>query len=153
MAVSYAALADSFRLRISTIHYVIKEVCEAIWKSLAPLHVPVPTTEMLLATLNDFCLKWNFLKCVGSIDGKHIRLKCLSNSGSMYYNYKHYYCVVLQGLADSWYRFITIGVGAYGRQSDGEIFVTVHSISFCAVIISICLMLRNYHYQMWNFHL
>jgi hypothetical protein len=30
MDVSYAALADSFRLKISTIHYIIKEVSEVI---------------------------------------------------------------------------------------------------------------------------
>jgi len=119
---SFAALADSFRLGISTIHYVIKEVCEAIWKTLAPLHMPVPTTEMLLATSNEFYLKWNFPNCVGSIGGKHIRLKCPSNSDSIYYNYKHYYSTVLQGLADLRYRFIAIDVGAYGKQSDGEIF-------------------------------
>jgi len=64
---SYAALADSFRFGISAIHYIIKEVCEAIWKTMAPLHMPVLTTEMLLATSNEFYLKWNFLNCVGSI--------------------------------------------------------------------------------------
>jgi hypothetical protein len=37
----------------------------------------------------------------------------------MYYNYKHYYYIVLQGLADAWYKFITFDVGAYGKQSDG----------------------------------
>ena len=40
----------------------------------------------------------------------------------MYYNYKHYYSIVLQGLADAQYRFIAIDVGAYGKQSDGGIF-------------------------------
>jgi len=40
----------------------------------------------------------------------------------MYYNYKHYYSTVPQGLADARYRFIAIDVGAYGRQSDGGIF-------------------------------
>jgi len=68
--VSYAALADSFRLGISTIHYIMKEVCEAIWETLAPLHMPVPTTEMLLVTSNEFYLKWNCPNCVGSIHGK-----------------------------------------------------------------------------------
>jgi hypothetical protein len=75
MGASYAALADSFRLGISTIHY--------IKKTMAPLHMPVPTTEMLLATSNKLYLKWNFPNWVGSIDGKHIWLKCPSNSGSM----------------------------------------------------------------------
>ena len=39
---SYAALADSFRLGIFTIHCIIKEVCEAIWKTMAHFHMPVP---------------------------------------------------------------------------------------------------------------
>ena len=89
---------------------------------MAPLHMPVLTTEMLLATSNEFYLVWNFPNCVGSTDGKHIRLKCPSNSGSMYYNYKNYYSIVLQGLADARYIFIAIDVGAYGKQSDGGIF-------------------------------
>jgi hypothetical protein len=83
MGVSYAALADSFRLGISAIHYIIIEVCDAIWKTLEPLHMSVRTIEMLLATSNEFYLKWNFPNCVGRIDGKHIQLKCPSNSDSM----------------------------------------------------------------------
>jgi hypothetical protein len=81
-------MADSFRLGISTIHYIIKEVCEAIWKTMTPLHMPVSTTEILLATSDEVYLKWNFPNCEGSIDEKHIQLKFPSNSGSMYYNYK-----------------------------------------------------------------
>jgi hypothetical protein len=81
----------------------------------------VPTTEMLLAISNEFYLKWNFPNCVSSIDGKHIRLKCPSNSGSMYCNYKHYYSIVLQGLADARYRFFAIDIVAHGKQSDGGI--------------------------------
>ena len=73
---SYAALADSFRLGIFTSQYIIKELWKAIWKTMAPLHVRVPTAEMLLATSNEFYLKWNFPNCVGSIDEKHRRLRC-----------------------------------------------------------------------------
>jgi hypothetical protein len=69
MGAYYAALANPFRLGISTIHCIIKEVCEAIWKILVPLHMPLPTTEMLLATSNKFYLNWNFPNCVGSING------------------------------------------------------------------------------------
>jgi hypothetical protein len=39
----------------------------------------------------------------------------------MYYDYKHYYSIVLQGLANALYRFIAIDVSAYGKQSDGRI--------------------------------
>jgi hypothetical protein len=45
----------------------------------------------------------------------HIRLKCPSNSGSIYY-------IVLQGLADARYRFIAIDADAYGKQLDCGIF-------------------------------
>jgi hypothetical protein len=92
--------------------------------------MPVPTTEMLLVMSNEFYLKWNSPKCIGSIDGKNIQLKCPSNSGSMYYNYKHYCSIVLQGLADARYRFIAIDVCACGKQSDSGFFITVHCISF-----------------------
>jgi hypothetical protein len=47
---------------------------------------------------------------------------CRQFHDSMYYNYKHYYSIVLQGLADARYRFTAIDVGAYGKQSDGRIF-------------------------------
>jgi hypothetical protein len=40
----------------------------------------------------------------------------------MYYNYKHYYYILLQGLAYARYRFIAIDVGAHGKRSDGGIF-------------------------------
>ena len=89
---------------------------------MALLHMPVPTAELLLATSNEFYLKWNIPNCVGSIDGKHIRLKFPSNSGSMYNSCEHYYSIVLQWLADGRYRFIAIDVGAYGNKSDGGIF-------------------------------
>jgi hypothetical protein len=84
--------------------------------------MPVPTTEMLLATSNEFYINWNFPNGVGSIDGKGIRLKRPPNSGSMHYNYKHYYPIVLQGLTDLRYRFIGIDVGPCEKHSDGEIF-------------------------------
>jgi hypothetical protein len=84
--------------------------------------MPEPTSEMQLSASDEFFQRWNFPNCIGSIDGKHIRLKCPSNSGSMYYNYKQYYFIVLQAVADARYRFIGMDVGAYGKQSDGGIF-------------------------------
>jgi hypothetical protein len=38
----------------------------------------------------------------------------------MYYNYKHYYSISLQGFADARYRSIVVGV--HGKRSDGGIF-------------------------------
>lgn len=60
--------------------------------------------------------------CLGSIDRKHIRLKCPPYSGTMYFNDKNFFSVVLQAVADANYKFITINVGGYGKQSDGGTF-------------------------------
>lgn len=38
----------------------------------------------------------------------------------MFFNYKGYFSVVLQGIVDANYKFITVEVGACGKQSDGR---------------------------------
>lgn len=51
------------------------------------------------------------------IDGKHCRIKCPPNAGSQFYNYKHFYSIVLITVAEAQYNFILIDVGAYGRDN------------------------------------
>jgi hypothetical protein len=48
----------------------------------------------------------------------HIRIKCPTKAGSLFFNYKQFFSIVLQGVADSESRFIFINIGAYGKQSD-----------------------------------
>nr|CAI5870515.1 unnamed protein product [Callosobruchus analis] len=93
--------------------------------------MPTPTTESLRKSVTDFYNNnWNFPHEVGCLDSKHVRVICPQNSGSMFYNYKHYYSVVLQGLVDSNYRFIAVDVGGYGKQSDGETYLASDLFSF-----------------------
>nr|CAH7754469.1 unnamed protein product [Callosobruchus chinensis] len=81
-----------------------------------------PTTADFLRISEEYNRLWDFPNCIGALDGKHIRIKYPSHSGSMFFNYKHYFSIVLQGLVDDHYRFISIDVGGYGKQSDGATF-------------------------------
>ena len=78
--------------------------------------------EEWLEISDQFQRRWNFDHCIGAIDGKHIEIDAPPNSGSMYYNYKGYFSIVLLAVVDADYRFIYISVGSTGKQSDGGVF-------------------------------
>lgn len=65
---------------------------------------------------------------MGSIDGKHIAIKPPPNSGSLYFNYKHFFSVILLALVDANYKFLYVSVGAVGRSGDAGVFAnsTLH---------------------------
>lgn len=84
--------------------------------------MPVSTECMWQNIINEFWDKTNSPNYIGALDGKHIRLKKPPKSGSMYFNYKKHFSIVLLALADAKSKFICVDVGAYGSQGDSRIF-------------------------------
>lgn len=106
----------------NTIGGIVRETTRAIWRYLQPLYMPVPTEIDWRKKAERFYELWDLPNCLGSIDGKHFRIKKLSKSGSCYYNYKGFFSIVLMACADADGLFTTIDVGAAGRNSDGAVF-------------------------------
>jgi len=65
----------------------------------------------------NFGHRWNFYNCIGAMDGKHFKINPPLQLGSLYYNYKDYFSVVLLAVVDAQLRFI-YDVGTNGRISD-----------------------------------
>ncbi|XP_039299417.1 uncharacterized protein LOC120355158 [Nilaparvata lugens] len=87
-----------------------------------PIYMPTPDENLWKKVAEEFQDRWNFPHCIGTIDGKHVEIQALPNSGSTFYNYKKYFSTVLLGLVDSQYRFIAIDTGSYGKECDSTIF-------------------------------
>lgn len=119
---SFWSLAFAFRMGKTTVASIVNDTTEAIWDLLREECLPFPNKRMWQDIADDMYVKTNFPNCIGSIDGKHIRTKCPKNSGSDYFNYKNFYSIVLQAVANSDCKFIAIDVGCKGRQSDGGVF-------------------------------
>lgn len=118
----YADLYYTCRMGVSTISGIIKEVCTAIWEELQDECLPQPTTEKWLQIAAKFQQVTNFPNCISAIDGKHIRIINPHGGGSMFYNYKSFFSIVLLAMSDANYCFTYINVGSCGKNSDSSIF-------------------------------
>jgi hypothetical protein len=89
---------------------------------LEPLFLPVPKQGTWERIAKSYSELWNLPNCIGSIDGKHIRVKYFRNTGSRNINYTGYVSIVLMAVADKNGLFTIIVVGDLGRNSDGAVF-------------------------------
>lgn len=118
----FQTLSFNFRLGHSTVQTIVSETSTVIWDVLQTIVMPKPTKELLQKCAEKFESIWNFPNCVAAIDGKHITIQAPAGSGSLYFNYKKTFSIVLLAMVDAEYRFIAVDVGGYGKNSDGGIF-------------------------------
>lgn len=119
---SFRSLSFGFRISHCYISKIVKEVLLAIHVQLLHVLLPPPTENDLKDRAKEFWEQWNFPNCVGAIDGKHVRIVCPSKSGSLYFNYKEYFSIVLLAIVDANYKFLAVDIGSYGKEGDSGIF-------------------------------
>lgn len=119
---SFSSLAFAFRISSSYISRIVRKVLSVLRKKLPPIFLPPLTPDQLKTKSEEFGRKWHFPNCVGAIDGKHVRMFSPALSGSLYFNYKHFFSIVLLAVVDANYKFIFTDVGSYGKEGDSGIF-------------------------------
>ena len=119
---SFKTIGFSYRVGASTVGNIVEETCNAPWVSLVNTHMKMPTEDQCKFLAGKFQSKWNFPNCVGAIDGKHVNFQAPPNSGSLYFNYKGTFSLVLMALVDADYCFTAVDIDSYGSNSDGGIF-------------------------------
>jgi len=100
---------------------IIRETVASIISVLHGEFLPSPTKEVWVQNEKRFRKQWNFPNAIGSLDGKHIRVKSPPSSGSLYYNYKGFFSIVLLAIANADFQFTAVDIGAYGSESDSGI--------------------------------
>lgn len=110
-----------FRMGVSTVRMIVLEVCEVLWDVLVSEYMPEIDEHEWQKISREFNEMWNLPNCCGAIDGKHVAIQCPPNSGSLFFNYKHFYSIHLLGVCDANYSFVAVDIGGYGGNSDGGI--------------------------------
>jgi len=57
--------------------------------------------------------------CVGTFDEKQVEIQIPPNSGSLFFNYKKTFSIVLIAACDYKYMFTLVNIGSYGNSDDG----------------------------------
>lgn len=77
-----------YRIGRFTSDKIIQDTCTIIYEELSKTEFMTYNAENWKSVADSFEIKWNIPNCIGAIDGKHIRIICPPNAGSLYFNHK-----------------------------------------------------------------
>ncbi|XP_073398708.1 uncharacterized protein [Dendrobates tinctorius] len=117
-----SSLHFQYQIGISTLSGIVAYTCRALWNILCTEFMPLPTAEKWVYIAEKFWTVCNFPNCLGTVDGKHIRIIKPKRTGSEYYNYKKYFSTVIMAIADADCLFVAVDIGAFGRGNDSQDF-------------------------------
>ena len=93
---TFKCLHFQFRRSRSAISYIVIECCLAIYELSGPTSPKVPSSEEEWLVISSvFEKRWNFPKCLGTVDGKHIVIQKPHWAVSEFYNYEGTQSIVL----------------------------------------------------------
>jgi hypothetical protein len=119
----YTSLMYSFRVSKSSITHIVPLVCQAIVQEYKDEVISCPTTPQEWRPVTDaFNKKWNVPHACGALDGKHVRIRKPPKTGSLYFNYKGFFSIILLALVDAEYKFLWVDVGGNGAHSDAQLY-------------------------------
>ena len=122
---SQQSLSFGYRISKSSISSIIHETCVAIWEALNKVYLRPPQHSHEWKPMSEeFHAMWNFLHCLGAINGKHIAMQCPLKSRSLNYNYKGFFSIVLLAVCDARYSFMYVDIGSYGCNNDRSVLNT-----------------------------
>ena len=78
----------------------------------------VDDSKKISANFNEL---WNMPHCLGALDGKHVGIRKPAFSGSLWYNYKGFFSMVILSICDARYWFSYVYVGEYGSKNDSGV--------------------------------
>ncbi len=120
---SSKSLQYGFRVAYNTICLLIAELSAAIVEAYDEEVTVTPTIpDDWMVITNNNSRRWQYHRCLGAIDVKHMAIRKPMNGGSYYFNYKNFHSIVLMALVDGNYKFTWVEVGANCTSSDAQIF-------------------------------
>ncbi len=112
-----------FRVASNTTSLIVREVCTAIIDKFAAEVLDCLTSPQEWHRVADqFADRWQMYHASSAMDGKHILIKCPKKSGSLFYNYKGFYSIILLALVDGDDKFLLVDVSQNRSSSDAQIF-------------------------------